>query len=120
MTDIDIQIEQLESDLKLIEKSKKELKAKLEMYLSLKDDLSNLSKRDTELPPGFGIHWFHRHDPFDSHYVLYLHGDTYIDGNDKKPSEQQVIELRLSAWEAWDFACKVLKPFIENETKYSS
>lgn len=93
------------SELKIKLAALKLKEAQLEV---LKNDLNFLKKKDTELPPGFEIKWYHRHDPFNSVYALWLHNEYYCMASDSDGEGVQFIKLRKKAWELFEMAVKIL------------
>jgi predicted nuclease with TOPRIM domain len=117
MTQIEIEkeITDLNDQIKQSNVEKQILATKLKLLTTLSNDLNDLKERDSELPPGFKIYWFHRHDPFESVWALSLHGKYDFMANDTYGEQTQKVELRKRAWSLWDLACKVLGPVITDE-----
>jgi hypothetical protein len=114
-SEIEQEINQLNDQIKQSDRDKQVLTTKLAFLKTLKNDLNDLSKRESELPPGFKIYWFHRHDPFESVWALSVHGEYDCMADHKHGDQAQKVELRKRAWALWDLACKVLGPIITDE-----
>ena len=111
--EIQKEIDNLKKQLSSSKRASEDLEVELKFWETINSDLDSLSKRESELPPGFEIHWFNRRDPFESVYALYLHGEFREMASDKYDEHVQQINLRKKAWEAWDFATKIIGPFLD-------
>lgn len=101
-----------------LEEAKKRLKEaqdavrQAEAKARVQSRLSELSKRPTELPPGFRFGWRHRHDPFPSFWEL-----TFTNTSGKESQAWQIegddnevhVKAREIAWAQFDFAVEICR-----------